>query len=199
MKKTCKTFGSDGKGNGRASKADIVGSALKDYLDGKNPEAWNFAYSLCQDADEAKELVQEACYRVLRESRRYDPSKPVKSWLFTILRNAFTDSRRCAERKVVFSLDYSVNGGKSSLYETLAAEEPSALEQLERIETAAGVRRALRRLGAMDQSVLALCDADGWRYEDAARALKIPAGTLRSRLFRARRKLRDQALRLGLT
>lgn len=198
MKKNCKTFGSDGKGNGWASKSDVVGSALKDYLDGKNSEALNFAYGLCQDADEARELVQEACYRVLRESRRYDPAKPVKSWLFTILRHAFIDSRRRTERKAGFSLDFSMDGGKSSLLETLEAQDPSAQEQLEQEETIARVRLALRRLRVEDRKVLRLCDADGWHYEDVARALGIPVGTLRSRLYRARRKLRSHALRLGL-
>jgi RNA polymerase sigma-70 factor (ECF subfamily) len=69
---------------------------------------------------------------------------------------------------------------------------------LERKETEARVRMAMRRLSADDRSVLALCDGDEWRYEDAARALGIPTGTVRSRLFRARRKLRNHATRLGL-
>lgn len=198
MKKTCKTFGSDGKGNGLAVKVDIVGEALKDYLEGKNPEAWNFAYNLCHDADEAGELVQEACYRVLKESRRYDPSMPVKSWLFTILRNAFRDSRRRSERKHGLSLDYSVDGESSSFHETLAAVEPTAQEQLEREETAARVRAALGSLRARDRKVLALCDGDRLSYAEAARVLGLPTGTVRSRLFRARAKLRRHAVRLGL-
>jgi RNA polymerase sigma-70 factor (ECF subfamily) len=198
MKKTCKTLGSDGKGNGRALKVDVVGEALKDYLGGKNREAWTFAYNLCRDADEAGELVQEACYRVLRESRRYDPSKPVKSWLFTILRNAFTDSRRRTERKAGLSLDFNEEGRRSYLHETLAANEPSILEALEREETAARVRMALRMIGADERRVLTLCDGDRRRYDDVARVLRIPTGTVRSRLFRARRKLRSHAERLGL-
>ncbi len=199
MKKTCKTFGTDGKGNGPAAKMDVVGEALKVYLEGKNSKAFSFALGLCRDADEAQELVQEACYRVLSASRSYDPAKPVESWMFTILRNAFMDSRRRAERKAGLPLDCGVDGGKPYLHETLASEEPSAQEQLERKETAARVRMAFRKLSARDRRILTLYDEDDRSYDDIARVLRVPTGTVRSRVFRARRKLRRHAVQLGLS
>lgn len=198
MKKTCKTFVSDGKGNGRASKVDVVGEALKDYLEGKNQEAWNFALSLCRDAEEADELLQEACYRVLKARKRFDRTRPVRSWLFTVLRNAFIDSRRQKARRPGSSLELSPVGKGPFLHESLTAQEQTAQERLEREETAAQVCQALKRLEPVEQTVLALCDADGWLYTDAARVLGIPRGTVSSRIVRARRKLRAHAVQLGL-
>lgn len=197
MKNNCKSFGSDEKGNGRAGNAGVVGRMLTEYLDGKNPEAYDFAFGLCRDAEEARELVQEACYRVLRECHRFDPVKPVKSWLFTILRNAFMDSRRRIERRRGLSLDYEQEG-HDSLHELLAVNEESVLARLEREETSMLIRKAMARLTRKDRKFLTLRDGEGMPYEEVARALRVPVGTVRSRVFRARRKLRTAALRCGL-
>ncbi|MDE2489318.1 MAG: RNA polymerase sigma factor [Elusimicrobia bacterium] len=198
MKKTYETFGSDGKGNGRASKRDVISEALKRYLSGQDTEAFGFAYNLCQDETEARELVQEACYRVLRESDRYDRSRPVKSWLFTILRNAFTDSKRRASWRHGLSLDRTTVDGEGLLAEVLAGDDVDLLDRLEREETSARLRTALGRLKARDRKLLMLCDADGMSYEEAARHLGVPTGTVRSRLSRAREKLRRLAAALDL-
>jgi len=198
MKKTCKIVGRDGKVKGRASRRDVVGKALKAYLEGKDSAAFDFAMGLCRDRDEAQELVQEACYRVLRESRRYDPSRPVKSWLFAILRNVFVDSRRRLERKRGLSLDYLSSDGEAYLAETLAMNEEPILDRLEREESRALLRTVMARLTGIDRKALKLCDIDGIPFDAAARALRVPAGTLRSRLVRARRKLRAAVLKMGL-
>ena len=198
MKKTCKSFGSDGKGDGRASKREAIEAALEGYLSGKDKDAFNFAYGLCRDAGEAQELVQEACYRVLRESRRYDPVRPVKSWLFTILRNAFMDSRRRVERRSGVSLDWQSDDGDSALLEVLSGPDEPVLVRMEREETSALVRTALGRMKKPERRVLALCDEQGLGYDDAAKVLRVPTGTVRSRLSRARSKLRRLVARLEL-
>ncbi|MDE2489531.1 MAG: RNA polymerase sigma factor [Elusimicrobia bacterium] len=198
MKKTCKTFGSDGKGDGQASKRDVIGEALKLYLSGQNTEAFGFAYSLCRDEGEARELVQEACYRMLRESERYDRSRPVKSWLFTILRNVFTDTRRRASRRHGLSLDLLSDDGESLLVEVIAGPEEAPPDRLEREETSARLKSAMRRLKADDRRLLTLCDIEGLSYEDAAKLLDVPMGTVRSRLSRARAKLRRLAVAFEL-
>jgi RNA polymerase sigma-70 factor, ECF subfamily len=198
MHKTCKIVGRDGKGSGRAWREKVVAKALADYLNGRDREAWCFAYRLCRDVEEARELVQEACYRVLRSGGSYRAGTPVKSWLFTILRNAFRDSRRRKGWRDKLSLDCKVEGEDCFLYETLADEGETVAQRLEREETAALVRVALARLGRMDRQVLRLCDLRRLPYAVVARKLGIPGGTVRSRLVRAREKLRQAAVRLDL-
>lgn len=198
MHKTCKIVGRDGKGNGRAWREKVVAKALADYLNGTDREAWFFAYRLCRDVEEAGELVQEACYRVLRSCGSYRVDRPVKSLLFTILRNAFMDSRRRKGRRDGLSLDCEVEGEGCFLYETLAEPGETVMRRLEREETAALVRVALARLGRMDREVLRLCDLQRLPYAAVARKVGIPEGTVRSRLLRARAKLRQAAVRLDL-
>lgn len=199
MKKNCESVVRDGKGKGRVVRANKVADALKGYQDGRNSEAWSFAYGLCRDANEAGELVQEACYRALKARESHDEKKAVKSWLFTILRNAFMDSRRRKERRDGLSLDdCGREDGSHSFYETLAGADEDMLGRLERAEASAQVRRAMARLRATERKVLTLCDARGMAYAEAARTLGLPLGTVRTRLHRARLKLRRTAVRVGL-
>jgi RNA polymerase sigma-70 factor (ECF subfamily) len=196
MKKTCETFGSDGKGNGRALRPTKFGAALNEYLATKGDEAWGFAYGLCRDQDEAGELVQEACYRALKAERRYDASKPIKSWLFSILRHAFIDSRRRWERLKGRSMNGPAEGPAQDWDAILSDGEESAQTHMERTEEAAAVRAAMMGLPGKYREALRLCCIEQMRYEDAAAKLGIPAGTVRSRLARARAALRgDPAIR----
>ncbi len=199
MKKNCESVVRDGKENGRAVKVNDVVEALKCYLDGRNPKARSFALGLCRDADEADELVQEACYRALKARKKHDATKPVQSWLLTILRNAFMDSRRRMARRNGISLDYCGREDDAApFHETLVGADEDMLVRLERAETAAQVRRTMARLLATDRKVLTLCDSRGMTYREAARTLGLPKGTVRSRLHRARLKLRKTAGRVGL-
>lgn len=191
MKKHYEIVGRDGKRNGRAGRLELT-AALEAYLDGSDTAAWSFALGLCRDADEAQELVQEACYRALKSASGYKAKKPVKSWLFTILRNAFVDSRRRMERRNGVSLDHPMAGLDPTLSGLAATEEP-ILESLERAETCAWVRRLLSRLSKKDRAILRLCVGERMTYDAVAKSLGIPSGTLRSRLCRARVKLRRAA------
>jgi RNA polymerase sigma-70 factor, ECF subfamily len=195
MKKTCKIVVRDGKGNGRAVKPDAVTEALKGYLDGSNPKARSFALGLCRDSDEADELVQEACYRALRSRKQHDAMKSVDSWLLSILHNAFRDTRRRMERRVGLSLN--CHSGEA-LHETLPGVDEDLFVRLEREETVCLVRRALSGLRASERRVLRLCDAAGMTYAEAAKKLGLPEGTVRSRLYRARLRLRKTAGWLAL-
>lgn len=198
MHKTCKIVGRDGKGNGRAWRGKKLAAALSDYLNGRDREAWCFAYGLCRDAEEAGELLQEACYRVLRARHSYRAGTPVKSWLFTILRNAYMDSRRRKRRWDCLSLDLGLECESGFLYETLAEPGVAMTRNLERAETSALLRRAVNRLGRKDRQVLRLCDLQRLPYAVVARSLRIPEGTVRTRLIRARAKLRKAAVRMNL-
>lgn len=190
MKKTAKV-GSDGKGNGLAVNRTEIREALKDFLGLEANGVLAFAYGLCRDQEEAGELVQEASYRALKGGKGYEGSRPLKNWFLTILRNAFVDSRRRAERRKGCSLDYWDDAsGERREREIPDHRTEGSLDRLERAETARIVRRAMRRLPTIHREVLLLCDAEDTSYKTAAKLLGVPLGTLRSRLARARAALR---------
>lgn len=190
MEKTCdsaKRFGKEG--NGTAARNEILESFIRDAGD----RAYHFAYDLSGNGDEARELVQETCYRVARAWESFQPSKPVNSWFFTVLRNAFLDSRRRFDRRKVVSLDIPLDGEDGASFEDIipdGAEGPQdSLERSEKVQT---VRRALKGLTREHQAVLELCDMGGLAYDEVARSLGVSVGTVRSRIFRARAALRGQ-------
>ncbi len=196
MKKTCKTLGSGGKGNSRASNADLLNEVLKGCLEGEKSRAWRCAFNLCRDREEAHELVQETCYRALKAGKRYEAPEVAEAGLCFTLRNAFIYTRRRTERRIGRSVDGRDEDVAAPLHETLAKEEAGLMEGLLRQERTRAVRAALKRLGKKERRVLALCDMEGMSYDAAAKVLGIPTGTVRSRLFRARRAVvRDADIR----
>jgi len=160
--------------------------------------AYQFAYRLCGNAEEAKELVQEAFYRLLRGWGHYDPSQALDGWFFTIMRNIFCDHRKRFESRNVVSLDEKPAGsdGDQSYADILPAEEERITDQLERKESVEWVRGALETLTLEHREILALCDMEGLSYEEISRVIDAPVGTVRSRVSRAREALR-RALRAG--
>lgn len=190
MEKTCeskKRFGKEG--NGTAARNERLESFIRDAGD----KAYHFAYDLSGNGDEARELVQETCYRVARAWESFEPSKPMGSWFFTVLRNAFLDSRRRFDRRNVVSLNIPLDNEDGASFEDIIPDRAEGIpESLERAETVQTVRRALKGLTREHQAVLALCDMGGLGYDEVARNLSVSVGTVRSRIFRARAALRGQ-------
>lgn len=191
--KTCKSYERAGK----EPKAQTASrdEKLESLLRSHEAQARQFASGLARNPEEAKELVQAASVQVLRHWEKRDPLKSFSAWYLTIVRNLFLDGRRAAKRNV--SLDAPIEDQEAGgLLEILADGGLGILEQLERHEVTEAARKSLKALGKKYRTVVRLCDLEGMKYEDAARKLGIPLGTLRSRLSRARAMLRrDPRLR----
>lgn len=135
-----------------------------------------FARTLCSRSDEADDLVQETLTKAIANLNQFQPGTKLKSWLFTIMRNTFNTNYRKASREKV--------GLPSELFEKLAVQ-PSQ-EWSVRAEE---VRSALLRLPRTQREILLIVVLAGESYEDAAEICNCAVGTVKSRLFRARRRL----------
>lgn len=173
---------------------------LERFVEEYSEPAYQFAYSLCADKEEAKDLVQEAFFKVLRHWDRYDQKQPLKTWFYTILRNVYNDRCRRFERRHGLSLDAPLSGDDEGGVLADAVADPSLepiLDHLGREEESSRVRRALGTLRAEYRAVLTLCDMQGWGYEEISQALGWPSGTVRSRLSRARILFKQKMLDLS--
>ena len=133
------------------------------------------SYRLTRSVPDAEDLVQETCLRAYRAFEQYRPGTDIRAWLFTILYRARTDDiRRAGRRLATVSL----------LYEPPSPTVASAfaIEDLE---------RALRRLPESYRAAVLLRDVEGCSYQDVALRLKVPIGTVESRLHRGRALLRS--------
>jgi len=167
---------------------ELLESFVKEY----GERAFQFAYRLCGNAEESKDLVQEAFYRLLRSWDRYDPSQELDAWFFTIMRNIFRDHCKRFDHRNVVSLDENPSGsdGDGSYADMMPSEEGLILDQLERKEAAGSVRDALAALSFEHRTALTLCDVEGLSYEEISRVTDAPVGTVRSRVSRAREALK---------
>lgn len=163
-------------------------------------KAYNFAYRLAGNEQDARDLVQEAFARALERFESYDAQRPFDSWLLRILHNIFLDgTRRLAARRTV-SLDAPAPIDDGSWEDILPEQEPSAASELSRRESVDMVQLALERLPAHYKAAVLLCDVEGMSYDDIARVMDVPVGTVRSRIHQGRmlaRKAYEELERSG--
>lgn len=147
------------------------------------------AYRFAGRVDEAEDLVQEVFVKVYQGLGRYEPAAgPFSAWLGAVARNHAIDHyRRRREERA-----RRVDDGDPLASWPAPGERPD--RALERGERAHLVRRALRALPLELREVLVLCDLEGASYEEIARLLGVPLGTVKSRINRGRLELAKRLL-----
>lgn len=149
-------------------------------IDGKDIEAHipalrRYACALTRDSEAADDLVQDCLERALSRWRLHRPGSDLRAWLFTILRNLFIDRYRVARRRG----------------DTAPLDEAEAMPPLQDAILGVGdILAALERLPEDQRSLLLLIGVEDLSYDEAARVLGVPIGTIMSRLSRARDRLR---------
>lgn len=151
---------------------------------------YNIAYRLSGSDADAKDLAQDAFVRVFRSLRRIDQTASLEGWLHRIVTNLYIDLLRTRPRRRVESLDAPLvtpQGGEV----TREVPDPGAgpEEAVLRATLDGEVQRGLLRLSEDLRVVVVLCDIEGYSYEEIAAMLRVPLGTVKSRLHRARRVL----------
>lgn len=171
--------------------------ALERFVEEFGDHAYSFAFGLCGNEADARELVQNAFVKIFDKAESFDSSQSLESWYMTVLKNLFLDGTRRWERKRGASLDAPMGGDGLTVIDSLPDErEEALLDRLEKAERSELVRRALAGLTPASRAVLMMIDVDGMGYEQAAGALDWPLGTVRSRVSRARAALRSRLLEM---
>lgn len=173
---------------------------LERFVDDFGDHAYGFAFSLCGNEPEARDLVQEAFVKLFDRAGQFDAAQSLESWFMTILKNLFLDGRRRWERKYGVPLDAPIGDGQLTVADAVADRRDEAiLDKLERAECSKLVRRALGRLSPQLRATINLIDVNGLGYEEAAKVMDCPLNTVRSRISRARLELREKLLELEVT
>lgn len=152
---------------------------------------YNFAFRLTFDEDEAKDLVQDTYLKAYRFINSFQEGTNAKAWLYRILKNNFINDYR-KKSKQPSKVDYQEIEQYSN-----SEDRPSNATfdyQLETTKDMIGdeISNALNSLAVDFRTVIILCDLEGFTYEEMAKILDIPIGTVRSRLHRARNLLREK-------
>lgn len=141
------------------------------------PVLYRIAKRLTLDPVEAEDLVSQTLSKAWAGWKSFDGSHP-RSWLVRIMKNEhFAAHRRKQSRPVTVPLEMDV-------------AEHDSTEQMDWTASGDEIWKAVDSLPDEYRLTISLCDVEELTYEEAAKALEVPVGTIRSRLFRARRMLR---------
>jgi RNA polymerase sigma factor (sigma-70 family) len=152
---------------------------------------YNFAFRLTLDEDDANDLVQDTYLKAYRFIESYEIGTNAKAWLYRILKNTFINEFR-RKSKEPAKVDYQE---VETFYNSDDVEYEMTTDlRVESVQDLIGdeVANALNALPVDFRTAIILCDIEGFTYEEMAKILDIPIGTVRSRLHRARNMLKDK-------
>jgi len=152
---------------------------------------YNFAYRLTLDEDDAKDLLQDTYLKAFRFIDSFQQGTNAKAWLFRILKNSFINDYR-KKSKEPSKVDYQE---VESYYNSDDVDRQITPDlRVEALQDMIGdeISNALNSLDVDFRTVIILCDLEGFKYDEMAKILDIPIGTVRSRLHRARNLLKEK-------
>jgi RNA polymerase sigma-70 factor (ECF subfamily) len=147
---------------------------------------YGYAMTLARDRTEAEDLLQDTYLRAVKAANQSPPEKNLKAWLFVIMRNTWLNILRHKHHgSRIFEFDDEQAAGAAS--DKTYDPHVVYLRKLEREQ----VRAAIEKLPDAYREIVVLRDIEGFSYQEIATVLNCPAGTVMSRLGRARGKLRE--------
>jgi len=184
---------SDSPSSGAARESEAFEALLERY----GRRIYQLAYRMAGNEADASDLTQEAFIRVWRAFHRIDPDAHLESWLYRIVTNLYIDLLRRRPRARLESLDVPVRTAKGNEVRREVPDEgadPADMVLSRHLD--ADIQRALVALSPDLRMVVVLSDIEGQSYEEISTVLRIPIGTVKSRLHRARRTLQARLAHL---
>lgn len=156
-------------------------------------KAFQYAFRLTRNSEEASDVVSEAFIRVYNAISTFKGNSSFSTWLYRIMTNCFLDLRK--KVKPVSSLEVATQSGNGEVERQIEDPGPTPHEQSEKTEREERVERAVNKLPEYQRAMIVMYHVDLLTYEEIAEALDLPIGTVKSRLNRARLSLRDFLMR----
>lgn len=165
--------------------------ALEALMERHATRVFNFLNRLLGNPSDAEDLAQETFARVYRARGRFHPRRRFTAWLYTIAANLARNHVRWRTRHPEVALDPDPDVASGFRPPEMAGASATPAEQLEAGERAAAVRAAVQRLPEGLREVIVLCEWEDLGVTEAAAVLGATAKAVESKLYRARRQLRE--------
>jgi RNA polymerase sigma-70 factor (ECF subfamily) len=158
------------------------------------------ALQLTRNPSEAEDLLQETYVKAWRGFDSYMPGRPFLNWLLRIMQRAYLDARRRDNPiRKADSLNAMISPNDGEVQEIpIKDESVSAYEELVQDEFRSELKRALNEIPEVYRSAIVMCDIDELTYAEIAEKQNTTVGTVRSRIHRGRKLLREVVIRKGL-
>jgi RNA polymerase sigma-70 factor (ECF subfamily) len=170
-------------------------SAFNTLIRKHEARAYQYAYRLTRNQEEAADVVAEAFVRVYNALHNFKGQSAFSTWLYRILTNCYLDTRKKGKGRTIVSLEAVLHTPEGDMERQI--EDPSATphDEAERDERETRVEDAVGLLPEYQRAMIVMYHAEMMSYEDIAAALDLPLGTVKSRLNRARLSLRELLVR----
>lgn len=169
------------------------GAAWEEIVRQHNRRIYNICYRFTGDQDDADDLTQEVFIKVYRTLASYDAQKGAfTTWVATVSRNLLVDHfRKTKQDRVTDSMDAATGPNEEglSLGEQIRDQKPLPDQVVKTKEAQKMVQEALQKLSPELREAVILRDLQDLDYKDIALALKVPEGTVKSRINRGRTEL----------
>ncbi len=162
---------------------------FESYMARTYRQAYNMAYRMTGNRDDAEDLVQEAHLRAFQFFHKYNRAMPFENWFFRIMSNLQVDGfRKLKCRPKPLSLDAPLKG--EDLFLELSDDSGNPERRLFQEVFDESIELGLARMPLVFRTAVLLCDVEDRSYEDIARITGVSIGTVRSRIHRGRKMLR---------
>lgn len=183
--------GDDGPLVSLSKKGDTF--AFEELVKRHQKKMLNIAYRMTGNYEDACDIVQDSFVAAYKAIGRFEERSLFSTWLYTIVvnqtRNHLKKSGGAAGRE--YSLDDPISSEEGFIRHEPASPGPSVLETLEQRDVRARVQQCISALDEEFREVLVLRDIQGFAYEEISSMLKIPGGTVKSRIARARESVKN--------
>lgn len=176
----------------RSKNGDI--SAFEMLVETYQKKVFNLAYRIIGNYDDANDLAQEAFIRIFRSISGFKGQSSFSTWIYRITTNVCLDEIRKRKNKLVQSLDEDIQTDDGEMQRQIMSDDPLPDEILEKQELRAVINDSLEELKEEYRIIITLRDIQGMSYEEIAKALDCPTGTVKSRINRARQALKNVLL-----
>ena len=167
--------------NGDAYAFDLLVRRYKDPL-------LNFIFRFLGDLVEAEDIVQETFFRVYKNKHYYKEVAKFSTWIYTIAGNLAKTELRRRKRRKVFSIHKETAAEKELELPDLKSDPE---KEVNTVVTEKIIQKAITSLPQKFRQVIVLRDIQGFSYEEISSIIKVPLGTVKSRVNRARLKLQE--------
>jgi RNA polymerase sigma-70 factor (ECF subfamily) len=157
-----------------AGRGEAVGTLVERY----DRAVYHLAYRTLHDAEEARDVAQEAFFKAFRSLRTFRPGAKFSTWIFSIAYHACCDRLSRRKRYSSEELPDRADPGAGPEQEAIAGDDARRL------------RAAIARLPEKYRAVITLYHLQSRQYDEIAQVLEIPIGTVKTHLFRAKEQLR---------
>lgn len=173
----------------KAKNGDV--EAFEQLIEGCQKKVFNIALRMIGNYDDANELAQEVFIRIYKSIKTFKEESLFSTWVYKVTTNICLDELRKRKKMKVTYLDEEIKTEDSEIKRQVEDERPTPDVQVEKNEVRKVVHNAIKGLSEEQRVMIVLRDIQGFSYEEIAKFLKCPEGTVKSRINRARSSLRE--------